>query len=97
MATLEEESLIRWTFAKESARDKKITELMLNNTKTGGGAADPSAIGHAAHRELFKDFLKAVVSGEPSMVEGAEGRRSVELIVAIYKAAKSGKRVTLPL
>jgi predicted dehydrogenase len=46
---------------------------------------------------LFKDFLKAVVSGEPSMVEGAEGRRSVELIVAIYKAAKSGKRVTLPL
>jgi len=97
MATLEEESLIRWTFAKESARDKKIVAAMQNNTKTGGGAADPSAIGHAAHRELFKDFLKAVSSEESSMVEGTEGRRSVELILAIYKAAKSGKRVTLPL
>ena len=97
MATLEEESLIRWTFAKETARDKKLIAAMQFNTKTGGGAADPAAIGHAAHRELFKNFLKAIVSGEPSMVEGTEGRRSVELVLAIYQAAKSGKRVALPL
>ncbi|MBL9083376.1 MAG: hypothetical protein JNK76_16290, partial [Planctomycetales bacterium] len=30
-------------------------------------------------------------------VDGREGRRSVEIILAIYKAAESGKPVTLPL
>ncbi len=97
MATLEEESLIRWTFAKETAKDKKLAADLLNNTKTGGGASDPAAIGHAAHRELFKDFLKGLATGKPSMTEGAEGRRSVELILAIYKSAKTGKSVKLPL
>jgi UDP-N-acetyl-2-amino-2-deoxyglucuronate dehydrogenase len=97
MATLEEESLIRWTFAKETAKDKKLAADLMNNTKTGGGASDPAAIGHAAHRELFKDFLKGLASGKPSMTEGAEGRRSVELILAIYKSAKTGRSVKLPL
>jgi predicted dehydrogenase len=95
MATLEEESIVRWTFAKESAKDKRMLEQLLNNTKTGGGASDPAAIGHAAHRELFKDFIKAVTTGKPSMTEGAEGRRSVELILAIYQSAKTGKRIRL--
>jgi len=97
MATLEEESIIRWTFAKETARDKKLMEEMKDNTKTGGGASDPTAIGHAAHRKLFQDFIKSLGTERVSMVEGLEGRRSVELILAIYKAAKTGKRVTLPL
>jgi predicted dehydrogenase len=94
-AILEEESIIRWTFAKETAKDRKLAEALLNNTKTGGGASDPAAIGHAAHRELFKDFLKGLASGKPSMTEGAEGRRSVELIVAIYQAAKTGRTIKL--
>jgi predicted dehydrogenase len=97
MATLEEESLIQWKFAKEAPRDKKLAAELLNNTKTGGGAADPTAIGHAAHRELFKDFLRGIASGKPSTIEGDEGRRSVELILAIYKAAKIGRFVKLPL
>ena len=30
-------------------------------------------------------------------VDGAEGRRSVEVILAIYKAAETGKTIKLPL
>ncbi|MDZ4852691.1 MAG: Gfo/Idh/MocA family oxidoreductase [Pirellulaceae bacterium] len=95
MATLEEESIVRWTFAKEKAKDKRIIEQLHNNTKTGGGASDPTAIGHAAHRELFKDFLKGIANGQTSMTEGGEGRRSVELILGIYQSAKSGRRIRL--
>lgn len=95
MATLEEESITRWSFAKETARDRQLLESLLSATKTGGGASDPAAIGHAAHRELFKDFLKGLSTGAPSEVENAEGRHSVELILAIYRAAKSKKVVRL--
>lgn len=94
-AVLEEESLKQWQFEKLTAKDKKIIETMADNTKTGGGAADPAAIGHAAHRDLFKDFLKGIASNEPSLIEGEEGRKSVELINAIYKSAKTGKRIKL--
>jgi hypothetical protein len=31
------------------------------------------------------------------LVDGPEGRRSVELILAIYKAAETGRAVKLPL
>lgn len=93
MAILEEEDLIKWNFAKPNKQDERIVAELSSKTKSGGGAGDPSAIGHAAHRELFKDFLAAIKSGKPSAIDGFEGRRSVELILAIYKSAKAGKTV----
>ena len=94
-AILEEEDLIKWQFAKPTKQDQKTVSELSNRTKTGGGAGDPAAIGHVAHRELFNDFLKSIKSGEPSTIGGDEGRRAVELILAIYKSAKSGKIVKL--
>jgi predicted dehydrogenase len=94
MAVLEEEALIRWSFAKSNKQDAKILAAMASNT-TGGGASDPAAIGHVAHRELFKDFVKSIQSGLPSRIDGTEGRRSVELINAIYRSSKSGRSVAL--
>lgn len=93
-AVLEEEALVQWDFAKGVKQDEKILAQMQSNT-TGGGASDPSAIGHVAHRELFKDFAKSIQSGLPSRIDGTEGRRSVELINAIYRSAKTGKRVAI--
>ncbi len=97
MAVLEEESIIKWQFAKMNKKDQQLLEEMQNRTKTGGGAADPAAIGHQAHAELFREFIKAVKDGKKPNLDGSEGRRSVELILAIYKSAKTGKSVKLPL
>lgn len=93
-AILEEQALIQWQFAKPQRQDAKILKQLEGN-ETGGGAADPAAIGHAAHRDLFKDFLKSIQLKTPSSIDGKQGRRSVELIEAIYKSAKTGKRISL--
>ena len=45
----------------------------------------------------FKDFLRALDTGGKPLVDGPEGRKSVEIILAIYKSAKTGKKVKLPL
>ena len=45
----------------------------------------------------FKDFLKSIREGKQPLVDGHEGRKSVEIILAIYKSSWSGKRVSLPL
>ncbi len=96
-AVLEEEDIKTWAFAKPTARDKALLERMAGKTHTGGGAADPAAIGHHGHTAMFKDVLKAVSSGGKPLIDGPEGRRSVEVILAIYKAAESGRSVPLPL
>ncbi len=96
-AVLEEEDIAMWEFAKQTKADKALLERMQGKTQTGGGAADPTAIGHHGHTHLFKDVVNAIKKGTTPLVDGHEGRRSVEIILGIYKAAESGKTLKLPL
>ncbi len=96
-AVLEEEDIKTWDFAKKGRADAAIRRRMAGKTKTGGGASDPTAIGHHGHTAQFKDVLKAIKSGGTPAIDGHEGRRSVEVILGIYKSAESGRTVTLPL
>jgi predicted dehydrogenase len=96
-AMMEEEDIVKWDFAEETADDQRLKQEMAGATQTGGGAADPAAIGHHGHTELFRDVLAAIDSGGRPLVDGHEGRRSVELILAIYEAADKGRAVALPL
>jgi len=96
-AVLEEEDLVKWDFAKKKARDAAILDKMAQKKSGGGGAADPAAIGHHGHARQFKNVVDAIRKGVAPAIDGPEGRRSVEIILAIYKAAETGKAVTLPL
>jgi len=59
---------------------------------------DPDA-GQALRRirMIFEDFVAALRAGRAPMVDGTEGRKAVELILAIYRSAKLGRTVRLPL
>lgn len=92
-AVLEEEDLKVWSFADMTPEDSEIAARYTSQTKTSGGAGDPNAIGHAAHAAQIRDFIEALSSGRAPAVDGAEGRRSVEIICAIYEAARTGKAV----
>jgi predicted dehydrogenase len=96
-AVLKEEDLVAWEFAQRRKSDAALLERMQGKTRTGGGAADPSAIGHHGHAMLFNDVVKAIKRGKRPLVDGHEGRRSVEIILGIYKAAETGRTVQLPL
>ncbi len=92
---IEEEDIKVWQFATEKPDDQAIIEKYASMTETGGGAADPSAIGHAAHAKQFADVVNAINNQTQLKINGAEGRRSVEVIMAIYEAAKTGKRIAI--
>ena len=96
-AAIEEEDVKVWQFNKMTPRDRKVVSRYSSRTTSGGGAADPAAIGHAAHTKQIRDVVKAIKSGGRPLIDGTEGRRSVEIIRAIYKSAKSGRSVALPL
>jgi predicted dehydrogenase len=96
-AVMEEEDIVKWDFAKPSRRDAAIHARMTERKSGGGGAADPKAIGHHGHARQFQDVLTAIKKGTRPLIDGPEGRRSVEIILAIYKAAETGRAVKLPL
>lgn len=96
-AVMEEEDIIQWRFQQETEEDARIRDQLAKKTKTGGGAADPAAIGHHGHRHQFEDVLTGVREGRGSLIDGSEGRKAVEIILAIYQAAETGRKVTLPL
>ncbi|MDZ4683897.1 MAG: Gfo/Idh/MocA family oxidoreductase [Planctomycetaceae bacterium] len=94
---VEQDDVLRWEFAKPKAKDKTILEKFAKKVGGTGGAADPKAISYVGHMEQLKDFVKAVESGKPPRITGAEGRKAVEIILAIYQSSWTGKRVPLPL
>ncbi len=96
-AVMEEEDLIKWDFAKKARRDATIHRQMSQQKSGGGGASDPAAIGYHGHTRQFQDVLRAIKKGTSPLIDGHEGRRSVEVILAIYKAAETGRAVSLPL
>ena len=70
------------------------TEIMaahgMNTHKSGAGATDPKAIDFLWHQRNFENALNALKHSKKPEVDGQEGRRSVELITAIYKSIKQG-------
>ncbi|MCI0360545.1 MAG: Gfo/Idh/MocA family oxidoreductase [Planctomycetaceae bacterium] len=96
-AIVREEDLAVWKFAKETKADEAIRQKMASRTQTGGGAADPKAIGYHGHMLQFQDVLAAIKQRKQPLIDGREGRKAVELILAIYKSAETGKPVKLPL
>ena len=96
-AALEEEDIKTWEFARATRGDQALRMRMTGQTASGGGATDPAAIGHHGHTKQFKDVLQAIKKGTAPLIDGYEGRRSVEIILAIYASAQRGRPVDLPL
>ncbi len=47
------------------------------------------------HTEFFRDVVASLQSGSKGLIDGLEGRRSVELINAIYESIETGREVFL--
>jgi UDP-N-acetyl-2-amino-2-deoxyglucuronate dehydrogenase len=94
-AVIEEEDLKVWSFAAADPEDDATLRALTGKTATGGGAADPAAIGHHGHAAQFADVLAAIQANRAPLIDGLEGRKSVELITAIYQSARTGKAVRL--
>ncbi|MGW7681647.1 Gfo/Idh/MocA family protein [Kribbella sp. NPDC054772] len=56
--------------------------------------ADPSALSNA-HSTQYADFLEAIATGREPLVTVAEGSRTLDLVLAIYESAETGKPVSL--
>ncbi len=63
---------------------------------TGSGAADPRVATSADHRAQLEDFVLAIEQGRESLVNGEEGRKSLEIVLGIYQSAHTRRIISLP-
>jgi predicted dehydrogenase len=94
-AVIEQDGVLRWDFTPETAEDRAVKERFARKVGASGGASDPAAISHQGHARQLADFVRAVQGGVKPFVDGREGRRSVEVIEAIYRSARTGNTVEL--
>ena len=62
---------------------------------TNLSASSPVVSDVSGHKRILEDFIQAIeIDGKPRC-DGYEGRRSVELVQAIYESSRTGESVTL--
>ena len=59
-----------------------------------GGMPDPAEL-PPGPKNIIEDMIQALVDGKPTACSGPEGRRSVELLEAMYTSAREDREVTL--
>jgi UDP-N-acetyl-2-amino-2-deoxyglucuronate dehydrogenase len=94
-AVIEQEDILTWTFSPELPEDKAIRARFSQKVGASGGASDPSAISHEYHARQLRDFVDSIQTGKPAKVDGKEGRRAVEVILAVYESQKTGRAVEI--
>jgi Predicted dehydrogenases and related proteins len=61
---------------------------------TNPSTSSPLVSDIRGHQSALEDFLEAIRENRAPRCDGREARRSVAVIEAIYRAARSGERVT---
>ncbi len=75
-----------WEFKDHRMEDEWVKEMK----------AEPPSVYGFGHLQLYKELVDALLNNKKAMMEGREGRKSLELIMAIYKSMETGKEVRLP-
>lgn len=92
---LEEGRIVTWQLA--DAEDEEEAVMLSLEADTGSGSQDPMGIGSENHRLQIQDLIEAIHDERPPAVAGAEGRKAVEIVRAIYRSTTTGMPVQLPL
>ncbi len=86
---------MRWEFNPPTSEDEAIRARFAQKAGASGGSSNPAAISHVGHARQLADFVAAIESGRPPLVDGREGRRAVEVILGIYQANATGRVVEI--
>jgi len=87
---LQDDGFRVWDFKEKNKQDIYIEKNLMQSSKTGLGANDPKAINFMGHQRNFEDVVQSIEAGRLPLITGEEAMRSVRLIDAIYRSAKSG-------
>ena len=75
-----------WNFVEPQEGDAEVFKAFSVNP--------PNVYGYG-HQAYYENVVDSINQGRPHLVDGLEGRKSLELISAIYESVETGREVTL--
>jgi predicted dehydrogenase len=75
-----------WQFAKELPSDKDVMEKF---------SVNPPNVYGFGHQAYYEHVVKCLSDQSPALVDGLQGRKSLELISALYESIETGREVLL--
>ena len=88
-----EEEIVEWK-VEGMNEDDYLTKVKVDSGDTATGAG---YVATENHRRQYVDFIQAIREDREPMVNGEEGRRTLEFIRAIYQSCDLGRPVTFPI
>jgi len=78
--------MLTWNFAKKEAGDDEVLAKY---------SVNPPNVYGFGHQAYYEHVVKSIQDGTSQLVDGLAGRKSLELISAIYESIETGKEVSL--
>jgi UDP-N-acetyl-2-amino-2-deoxyglucuronate dehydrogenase len=78
-----------WEFAEYDDDDREAEALR--------AAPNPLSVYGSGHQPYYENVVRVLRGEAAPGTDGREGRKSLELILGIYEAARTGREVALPL
>ncbi len=75
-----------WSFVKRTLTDDEVTEKY---------SVNPPNVYGFGHQAYYEHVVDCILNNRRTLVDGLEGRKSLELINAIYESIETGKEVFL--
>ena len=75
-----------WNFSDPTPSDTEVIEKY---------SVNPPNVYGFGHQAYYEHIVDAIGSGKPHLVDGLQGRKSLELISAIYESVETGREVRL--
>ncbi len=75
-----------WNFCEELQEDNDILEKF---------SVNPPNVYGFGHKAYYDHVVDCILNDSPQLVDGLEGRKSLELITAIYESIETGREVSL--
>jgi predicted dehydrogenase len=57
------------------------------------GGSSSHDIWYIGHQRNIADMVAAIQQGRPPAITGEEGRKALEIVLAVYESARTGKTV----
>jgi UDP-N-acetyl-2-amino-2-deoxyglucuronate dehydrogenase len=93
-AVLVEDKITHWAVSDSKETLAKETIVGVEG-KAGTAASSATVFPVEGHIKQMANFIAAVRDGEPLICDGAEGRRSLQLIMGLYESARRSEEVYL--
>jgi UDP-N-acetyl-2-amino-2-deoxyglucuronate dehydrogenase len=87
---LQEDSIIKWII-----EGKDAPEGILERETSNKSASNPADFGIEGHIAQITDMVNAIREDRKPLVDQHEGRKPIEIIMAVYESSRTGKLVTL--